>query len=108
MERTRISGIGMMWFKNATQYAQFLAIFEDAHVMPTTYSQWFKRANGAYEQFLRQGAFVVKAQASPEEFKAWCAKHGHRLNADGRMAFGSFKAMEKFSQANPGHEQLGS
>ncbi|EKA29714.1 hypothetical protein [Pseudomonas aeruginosa] len=105
MKGPTINGIGMMWFKNATQYADFMAIFEDAHVMPATYSQWFKRANSLYEQFLRQGAFVVKVQTSPEEFTAWCARYGHRFNADGRVAFGSFKAMEKFNQANPSHEQ---
>lgn len=104
MSQMKVSAWGMLWFRNAQQYAEYLALFEDAHVLPATYSQWQKRATQAYENILRQGAVAMKIQASPEEFRSWCIEHGHGLNAAGRMAFGSFKAAEKFRQSHPDQE----
>ena len=100
MDKMQISAVGMLWFRNATQYAEYMVIFEDAHVMPATYSSWQKRAIQMYENLMRDGHVAVKVQASPEEFRAWCAAHDHGLNASGRMAFASFKAAEKFGQAH--------
>lgn len=101
MSTMQVSAVGMLWFRNATQYAEYMAIFEDAQVMSPTYSGWLKRANSLYENVLRQGGTVIKVHASPEEWRAWCVEHGHGLNADGRMTFASFKAAEKIREANP-------
>lgn len=104
MSTMQISAVGMLWFRNAAQYAEYLSIFEDAHVMPATYSSWQKRATQMYEGLMRSGHVAVKVQASPEEFRAWCAAHGHGLNASGRMGFASFKAAEKFRKAHPAQD----
>lgn len=101
MEGIKVSATGMLWFRNAAQFAEFLAIFEDAAVLPKSYSQWHKRATELYENLLRQGHVVIKAQASPDEFRAWCDANGYLLNAEGRMAFSSSKAAEKIRQAHP-------
>lgn len=104
MSTMQISAVGMLWFRNATQYAEYMELFEDSHVMPATYSSWQKRAIQMYENLMRGGHVAVKVQASPEEFRAWCTAHDHGLNASGRMAFASFKAAEKFRKAHPAQE----
>jgi hypothetical protein len=104
METRKPDAWGMLWFLNSRQYAEYLALFEDAHVMPSTFGQWQKRATQMYEELLRKGAVVMKIHASPDEFRTWCGLKGHRLNADGRMAFGSFKAYEKLRDAHSSHE----
>ncbi len=104
MNTMKVSAVGMLWFRNATQYGEYMAIFEDAQVMSPTYSHWHKRATEAYENLLRQGHVAVKVQASPDEWQAWCSANGHRLNADGRMAFSSFKAAEKLGHGQPAQD----
>lgn len=100
MNTMKVSAVGLLWFRNAPQYAEYLAIFEDAHVMSPTYSKWLKQASQLYENLIRQGHVVVKVQASPQEWSTWCVNAGHRLNADGRMAFASYKAAEKLRGAH--------
>lgn len=104
METRKPDAWGMLWFLNARQYADYMVLFEDANVMPPTFGRWQKRATQMYEELLRQGAVVMKIHANADEFRAWCSLHGHRLNADGRMAFGSFKACEKLRGAHANHE----
>ncbi|WP_051414839.1 hypothetical protein [Pseudomonas sp. QTF5] len=104
MERMGISAVGMLWFRNTAQYAEYIAIFEDSTVMPTSYSKWQKRATEMYENILRKGGVVIKVHASPDEFRAWCVSNGKGLNADGRMGFAAFKAAEKIRQTHAGHE----
>ncbi|MGN0924739.1 hypothetical protein [Ectopseudomonas mendocina] len=104
MSTMQVSAVGMLWFRNATQYAEYMAIFEDAQVMSPTYSQWLKRATNMYENLLRQGHVAVKVQATPNEWRTWCSANGHRLDAAGRMAFANFKTAEKFRQAQPAQD----
>jgi len=96
MERMEIKAIGILWFTNSTQYAQYLAIFDDASVMAPTYAKWQKRAAEVYETALRSGKDVIKVYAGADEFKTWCIANGKGLNAEGRMNFAAFKAGEKF------------
>lgn len=104
METMGISAVGMLWFTSAGQYKDFLAIFEDANVMPDTFSKWQERATQMRENVINKGGVIIKAHASPDEFRAWCAAHNHRLNAEGRMAFASFKAAQKIGQTHPAQE----
>ena len=96
METIGIRAIGVLWFKNSTQYAEYLAVFDDAHVMAASFSKWQKRAAEVYETALRSGKEVIKVYAGIDEFKAWCIANRKGLNAEGRMAFAAFKAAEKF------------
>lgn len=95
MERMGISAVGMLWFTNSAQYAEYMAIFEDSNVMSPTYARWKKRATEMYESVLRSGKDAIKVHASPDEFSAWCHSNAKGLNAEGRMAFAAFKAAQK-------------
>ncbi|NNA01929.1 hypothetical protein [Pseudomonas lundensis] len=101
MEQMGISAVGMLWFSSAGQYKDFLAIFEDAEVMPSTFSKWQERATQIHDNVINTGSVIIKAYASPDEFRAWCAAHNHGLDAKGRMAFASFQAAQKINQAHP-------
>ena len=101
METMGISAVGMLWFTSAGQYKDFLAIFEDASVMPGTFSKWQERASQMHDSVINKGGVIIKAYASPEEFKTWCATNNHGFNAEGRMAFASFKAAQKIGQTHP-------
>lgn len=101
MRSMPVSATGMLWFRNAAQYAEYLVLFEDSHVLPRSFSSWQRKATNGYEGLLRQGHVVVKVHAAPEEFQAWCAANGHRLNAAGRIAFAAFKAFEKVRGQHP-------
>ncbi|SEJ53118.1 hypothetical protein SAMN04244572_04365 [Azotobacter beijerinckii] len=101
MTGMQVTAVGMLWFRNAAQYAEYLALFEDAHVLPKTFSRWHKLATDMYESQIRKGMVVVKAEATPDEFRAWCSANGHRFNAEGRMKFGAFKAYEKLVKSHP-------
>jgi hypothetical protein len=57
-----------------------------------------------HESIISQGGVVIKAYASPDEFKAWCAANRHSLNAEGRMAFSSFQAAQKIGYSHPAHK----
>lgn len=103
MTGLQVNAVGMLWFRNATQYAEYLALFEDGHILPQSFSKWQKMATNMYESQIRNGMVVIKAEATPDEFKAWCSANGHRLNAEGRIKFGAFKAHEKLLQSHPFH-----
>jgi len=100
MERIGISARSMLWFNNAAQYMEYMAIFEDAHLMSPTYAHWKKRATDAFESLRRSGITVVKVQASAHEFKAWCSSHAIGLNAEGRTEFATFKAAQQIHQSH--------
>lgn len=95
METMGISAVGMLWFTNSAQYAEYMALFEDAETMSPTYAKWQKRATDIYENAVRSGSNVIKVHASPDEFKSWCVANSKGLNSEGRMAFAAFKARDK-------------
>jgi hypothetical protein len=96
METMDIKAIGILWFENSRQYAEYLAVFDDASDMAPTYGKWQKRAAEVYETALRSGKNVIKVNASVDEFRTWCIANGKGLNAEGRMNFAAFKAGEKY------------
>jgi len=84
-----ISSLGIGWY-NREDYPRILQIMEDAHVLPPTYDVWRKKAEGLESQVKASGAaVVVRAIIKPEEFVAWCASRGMKVDAKARTAFGS-------------------
>lgn len=95
--------IGQLWFRNAQQYAEYMALFEDAHALPKTFSRWQKLATQAREDLLRSGKVAIQVHASADEFMAFCSSREIRLDAAARIAFATFKAFEKCRHTHPGH-----
>ena len=98
MKQIHVDAVGMFWYRNAPQYADYLTIFEDSHLLPKTFSQWHKRAVQGRENLVRQGHVVFEISASPVEFRTYCVKIGLNLDAEGRKSFANFKTKEKLAE----------
>jgi hypothetical protein len=96
----QVEVIGQLWFRNAAQYADYLAVFEDADRLPATFSRWHKLATQAREDLLRSGKVAVQVYASVDEFVAYCGSRKVRLDAAARIDFAAVKAIEKYRHAH--------
>lgn len=77
---------GIVCYKKS-QFAAFKNLCTDGDQLPDTYADHLLRVQEA-EQFMRgQGAEPVKVYVDIEEWQAWCAANGHRLDHEGRIAF---------------------
>ena len=97
----QVEVVGQLWFRNAAQYAEYLAIFEDANRLPATFSRWHKLATHAREDALRSGKVAIQVYASVDEFLAFCRSKKIGLDAAARIDFATFKAFEKYRHAHP-------
>jgi hypothetical protein len=88
-----IRAIGIAWYRRE-DYPRILQIMEDAHLLPRTFEKWLYAAEKGREKLLRSGALVVKAEIEPDAFVACCQSSGHKVDAQGRMAFSNLVAYE--------------
>lgn len=100
---TQVQVVGMVWY-NEADYDRLKAMFIDGNVLPRTFLQWQDLAEQGRKRLVRQGHMVVKAHIDPNTFPDWCVKHGHKLDSNGRNAFGNAEAARIFleSQRNSG------
>jgi hypothetical protein len=61
----------MVWYKEE-HYPELLAIFDDAHLLPATYSDWLLRAEAKKTEVEASGDQVIKVFIDPETFPQWC------------------------------------
>lgn len=91
----KMDACGVLWFRDARQYAEYLEICEDADRLPATYDRWKEVA----EKSIARGDFantrLIKIDAEPEEIARWCAAEGKVVNAEARKLYTSAKALEK-------------
>lgn len=92
MKKIYVKRIGIFWYRDAEQYAQYLKIFEDVDELHKTFSQWHKNALKLLEKVKSQGFATMKVYSTPQEFKAWCMANGAALNGRSRSEFASNKA----------------
>lgn len=81
-----LKAVGMAWY-HETDYIPLRKLFEDGEKLHSTYPQWLQAANLGVERLKKGGAIVERVYITPDEFSAWCAAKGERLNAESRMAF---------------------
>lgn len=83
--------VGVAWYER-DDYPRILEIMTDAEKLPRTYNQWKQRAELSESQQRAAGRSVVRAIIKPDDFVAWCAGNGHKVDAKGRMAFANAEA----------------
>jgi hypothetical protein len=91
------SATGISWYRKG-DYAAILALFTDAAGLPATFEEWLAQAKGIERQIKRTGGRAIRAYIDPVEFPKWCQQTGNKLDASGRMAFGSAFAAETLTK----------
>ena len=91
MENSNIQVLAMVWYREA-DFDQLMAMFIDRAKLHRTFLQWQDDAEQGRKSLVRKGHVVVKAHIDPATFPAWCAAHGHKLDAGGRNAFANAEA----------------
>lgn len=85
---------GIVWYKNAGDYAKALSIFTDAFLLPPTYQEFLVDFDRSVAMAEAMGWIAVKAELDPETFSAWCESRSLNVDAHGRAEWGSLKAIE--------------
>jgi hypothetical protein len=86
--------MGLSWYLEK-DYGRILKIMEDADKLPATYGQWRSSAERGERGLKDKGHIVVRAIIDPEEFAAWCRERALKLDANGRIAFASWVALQQ-------------
>lgn len=90
----QVQALGILWFKDATQYTEYKKIFTDSQVLSESFTEWLRDAEKIVKRYENGGATIIKAYAEPAEFLSWCHANGKTVDSEGRMAFANFKAYE--------------
>lgn len=77
---------GIPWYRRE-DYSRIMAIMEDAHQLPDTWEEWFKKAKYLRDDMRRQGVLIQQVTIDPDTFPGWCKARGLHVNAQARMAF---------------------
>lgn len=73
----------MVWYKEE-HYPALLAIFEDRHLLPPSFSDWLARAEEKKAEVEASGDQVIKVFIDPETFPEWCEKKNLAKDANAR------------------------
>jgi hypothetical protein len=95
----KLQYVGIAWYRKEN-WEKLLEIFEDAHVLPSTYNQWLKQAEDILRREESLGRIVEKAYIDPETFPAWCRERGLNVDAKARMEFGNDFVARKYLRKN--------
>lgn len=77
---------GVTWY-TAETWAQVKATAADPECFEDSFPAWEKMAISARRELQRSGVRAVECHIYPQEFSAWCAKHGKLNNAAARAEF---------------------
>ena len=73
----------MVWYKEE-HWDTLKEIFDDADMLPETYSDWLTRAEEMQAKVQAAGDMVIKVYIDPETFPEWCEKKGVKMDAEAR------------------------
>lgn len=73
----------MVWYREE-HYARLLELFDDAELLPPTYTHWLARAEEKKAEVEAAGDQVMKVFIDPETFPAWCEQKGVPKDAEAR------------------------
>jgi hypothetical protein len=79
--------IGIAWFEDELAYCGALGIFADPENMPATFADWRALVGRECELIKDGGNIALRVDIDPETFPDWCALHGFKADAQGRIAF---------------------
>src|SRR5437764_1121087 len=87
------SDIGIPWCREE-DYGAFVAIFEDAKDLPTTWDDFADLMKRAEQDWEAKGRNVQRVYIDPRTFPAWCKNKGYRVDAKARVRF-AFEAVTR-------------
>lgn len=73
----------MVWYRQE-HYAELLALFSDAALLPPTYAAWLSRAEEKKAEVEAAGDQVIKVYIEPEYFGQWCREKSLPTDAESR------------------------
>jgi len=82
---------GVFWYRDEPTYLRFRDIIEDNHQIAMPYQEWVIKSQQFIDDKAKQGVFIIKINAEPDEFVRWCEINCAKPDYRARMAF----AMEK-------------
>lgn len=86
--------VGMGWYSREN-YARILAVMADAHVLPSTFDEWIKKAEAGEQSLSAQDRIVHRVDIDPDQFLAWCTSRNVDADAKARMAFSNEAVIRK-------------
>ena len=87
----KVACAGFAWYE-AADYPEILRMMADRKRLPATHAEWLAKAEKQEQSIKNQGTRVIRAIIKPNDFRIWCAKRGHNIDAKGRMAFANEQA----------------
>lgn len=93
MAQLPIRATAMCWYRRE-DYARIRRIMVDGHKLPATFDAWLKGAQKGIEHLDQKGIVTVKAYLDPTEFAGWCAERGLNLDANARMQYATWVALQ--------------
>jgi hypothetical protein len=90
-----------IWYKDEVTYNRFREICDDKVQFAQPYADWVKHADDFIREVeARVGQKLVKVNAEPEEFLAWCRVNSKRPDSPSRSAFAAFKGGQAHEARN--------
>ncbi|MGZ3309798.1 MAG: hypothetical protein ACXU8R_14870 [Xanthobacteraceae bacterium] len=83
MGKLPVRTLGIPWYRRE-DYPRILEIMEDARILPLTFDEWQRKAEGVEHI---SGAPAVRVMIDPDEFLAWCAREGRPVDGKARATF---------------------
>jgi hypothetical protein len=81
----------VFWYKDEATYLRFREIIEDKAQIACPYSAWVALAQKQIDTIAKQGVFLVKINADPDEFVQWCEINACPPNQRARQVFAAMK-----------------
>jgi hypothetical protein len=72
-------------------YLRFREIIEDKAQISIPYSTWVADSQKKIDALAKKGVFLIKINADPDEFVAWCKVNAYPPNQQARMRFAVIK-----------------
>jgi len=85
---------GLFWYRDEATYLRFREIIEDKDRLVSPYDAWVIKAQKVIDDAAKQGMFLIKIKADPDEFIAWYKINSRPLDGTARMEFAMMKACE--------------
>ncbi len=90
----QVDAIGVLWYSES-DYQDFMAVFQDAGNMPSTYSDWLRIAEQQEASLKAAGSNVVRIETDVNRLVDWCRSNGYaEIDSNARGHFAAQMAAE--------------
>lgn len=96
MEQPEIR-LSIAWYR-PEQWALLLSHSVDRDKLEDTHEEWLEGAKETFEDFKKQGRYVVKADVDVEALIDWCELMDCPLNDEARARFTTISGMDERNQ----------